>query len=87
MQLDRDKEQQMFGKYLAAMALVVTLAGPAPAQYAREYYVVQDTATKKCTIVEEKPTTSTVVQVGPLAFKSRSEAEEGMKTVKVCTTD
>jgi hypothetical protein len=77
----------MIGKCLAAIALVATPAGPASAQYGREYYVVQDTATKKCTIVEEKPTTSTVVRVGPLAFKSRSEAEEGMKTVKVCTSD
>jgi hypothetical protein len=52
-----------------------------------EYYVVQDAATKKCTIVDKKPTTSTMVQVGPVAFKSKTEAEEGMKTVKVCTTN
>ena len=52
-----------------------------------EYYVVQDVATKKCTIVDKKPTTTTMVQVGPVAFKSRTEAESGMKTVKVCTTN
>ena len=77
----------MIGKYLVGAALAVTWAGSAFAQYATEYYVVQDTTTKKCTIVEQKPTTTTVVQVGPLAFKSRSEAEEGMKTVKVCTSE
>jgi hypothetical protein len=52
-----------------------------------EYYVVQDTTTKKCTIVDKKPTTTTMVQVGPVAFKSRAEAESGMKTIKVCTTN
>jgi hypothetical protein len=54
---------------------------------ATEYYVVQDATTKKCTIVDKKPTTSTMVQVGPVAFKSRTEAETGMKTIKVCTTN
>ena len=52
-----------------------------------EYYVVQDTGTKKCTIVEKKPTETTMLQVGPLAFKTRNEAESGMKTIKVCTTN
>jgi len=51
-----------------------------------EYYVVQDTATRKCTIVDKKPTTTAMVQVGPMAFKSRTEAESGMKTIKVCET-
>jgi hypothetical protein len=77
----------MFGKHLAAAAIIATLAGPASAQYAREYYVVQDSTTKRCTIVEEKPTATTIVQVGPLVFKSRSEAEAGMKTIQVCTND
>jgi hypothetical protein len=54
---------------------------------ADEFYVVQDTATKKCTIVDKKPaTTTTVTQVGPVAFKTRQEAESGMKTIKVCET-
>jgi hypothetical protein len=48
---------------------------------------VPDTATKKCTIVEKKPnTTTTVTQVGPVAFKTRQEAESGMKTIKVYET-
>jgi hypothetical protein len=52
-----------------------------------EYYVVQDSSTKRCTIVDKKPTTTTMVQVGPMAFKSRTEAESGMKTIKVCETN
>jgi hypothetical protein len=49
--------------------------------------VVQDTATKKCTIVDKKPTTTTTVQVGPVAFKTRTEAEAGMKTITVCSSN
>ncbi len=45
-----------------------------------------DASTKKCTIVDKKPTTTTMVQVGPMGFKSRTEAETGMKTIKVCET-
>ena len=71
-----------------AAALATAIAVPAYAQtMATEYYVVQDTTTKRCTIVDQKPTTTTTVtQVGPVAFKTRSEAESGMKTIKVCET-
>jgi hypothetical protein len=51
-----------------------------------EYYVVRDPATKKCTIVDKKPTTTTTI-VDNGIFKTRTEAESGMKTMKVCTTD
>jgi hypothetical protein len=74
-------------RFAIAAALASAIAVPAYAQSTvTEYYVVQDTSTKKCTIVDKKPTTTTMVQVGPVAFKSRSEAEAGMKTVKVCDT-
>ena len=46
--------------------------------------MVQDVKTKKCTVVDKKPTTETVTQVGPVTFKTRQEAESGMKTIKVC---
>jgi hypothetical protein len=46
---------------------------------------VQDVKTKKCTITESKPTTTeTTVVSGDTVYKTRSEAEAGMKTVKVC---
>jgi Tfp pilus assembly protein PilE len=77
----------------AVAAVLATIAAPAFAQSTtttttttNEYYVVQDAAKKKCTIVDKKPTTTTMVQVGPMAFKSRTEAESGMKTIKVCET-
>ncbi len=65
---------------LAAAILV------APAFAATEYWVVQNPTTKKCTIVEQKPTASTEVVIGNTAFKTRSEAETSMKTTKICTS-
>lgn len=75
-------------KRLLLAAVALALATPAFSQTTTvtEYYVVQDTA-KKCTIVDKKPTETTILQVGPLAFKTRTEAETGMKTIKVCTTN
>ena len=75
-------------RYIVAAALATALGVPAFAQSTTvtEYYVVQDASTKKCTIVDKKPTTTTTVQVGPVAFKTRAEAESGMKTIKVCET-
>ncbi len=79
--------------YLLAGAVLVAFAGPSFAQSTTtttttttEYYVVQDATSKKCTVVDKKPTTSTMVQVGPVAFKSKTEAEAGMKTIKVCSS-
>jgi hypothetical protein len=50
-----------------------------------EFYVVRDATTKKCTIVDKKPTTTTTTVVDNGIFKTKTEAETGMKTMKVCT--
>jgi hypothetical protein len=73
-------------KKLALVFGLVVLASPALAQ---EFYIVQDTSTKKCTIVDKKPTVTSMTVVSPAGtiYKSRSEAETGMKTVKVCTSN
>ena len=71
-------------KRLLGAALIFAFVTPALA--ADEYYVVQDVKTKKCTIVDKKPTTTTeVTVVGDSVYKTRTEAESGMKTVKICT--
>jgi hypothetical protein len=60
----------------------------APAFAAGEYYVVQDVRTKKCTVVDKKPTDSTtLVNAAGAVYKTRSEAESSMKSVKVCRPD
>ena len=70
-----------------AAGLAVVLAGSAFAQTS-EFYVVQDVKTKRCQIVDKKPTTTTEMTVmGTTVYKTRAEAESGMKTVKVCTTN
>ena len=68
----------------ALSAFAATTAFAQTTTVSSEYYVVRDATTKKCTIVDKKPTTTTMVQVGPMAFKTRTEAESGMKTIKVC---
>ena len=50
-----------------------------------DYYVVRDATTKKCTVVATKPTTTTTTIVDNGTFKTKTEAETGMKTMKVCT--
>src|SRR5687767_6259117 len=71
---------------IALAALAVAFSTSAFAQ-TTEFYVVQDAATKRCTIVDKRPTTQTTVVVGNGVFKTRSEAETGMKSIKVCTTN
>ena len=70
-----------------AIVAVAMMAIAAPA-FAEEYYVVQDVKTKKCTITESKPTsTETTVVSGNTVYKTKAEAESGMKTTKVCTSN
>ncbi|WP_091976787.1 MULTISPECIES: hypothetical protein [Bradyrhizobium] len=52
---------------------------------AAEFYVVRDSATKKCTVVETKPTATTTTVVDNGVYKTKTEAEAGMKKTKVCT--
>ncbi len=74
-------------KSLLAGAFAIAFTGAAFAQASTEYYVVHDPATKKCTIVDKKPTSTTTTVVGNGVFKTRTEAETGIKTIKVCTTN
>jgi hypothetical protein len=74
-------------KHLLGAAMLVAFVSPSFGQ-TTEFYVVQDTTTKKCTIVDKKPTTTTTVVVGDGGvYKTRTEAESAMKTVKVCTSN
>ena len=72
-------------KTLIAAVVLTAFAAPASAQ---SFYVVQDVKTKKCTITETKPASTDVTVVsGDTVYKTKSEAEAGMKTVKVCTSN
>ena len=71
-------------KLLLSTAVVAFTITTAFAQ-TTEFYVVRDATTKKCTIVDKKPTATTTTVVDNGTFKTRTEAETGMKTMKVCT--
>jgi hypothetical protein len=72
-------------KLLISTALAAFAVTSAFAQTTSEFYVVRDATTKKCTIVDKKPTTTSTTVVDNGVFKTRTEAETGMKTMKVCT--
>ena len=74
-------------KYLMIGTLALAASAVAAPSIAAEFYVVRDATTKKCTIVDTKPTTTTTTIVDNGTFKTRTEAETGMKTMKVCTSD
>jgi hypothetical protein len=69
-------------KYLAAAILSIAFATPT---LAADYYIVQDSSTKKCSVVGQKPTTTTTTVVGDgKVYTSQTEAETAMKSVTVC---
>ena len=70
---------------LILIACATAFVSSATVVQAAEFYVVQDSSTKKCTVVDAKPTTTTTVVVGNGMYKTKTEAETAMKTVKVCT--
>jgi hypothetical protein len=79
------------------IALAVFVAAFATAAFAQTtttttsdgYYVVQDVKTKKCTIMDKKPETTTSMTIlgDGAVFKTRTEADTGMQKIKVCTTN
>ncbi len=68
---------------IGALAFAATTV--ANSAMAAEFYVVRDATTKKCTVVDTKPTTTTTTVVDNGIYKTKTEAETGMKTTKVCT--
>jgi len=50
---------------LLALGLLMTTASA-------DYYIVQEKATKKCKVVETKPTETTWIQVGPASSKRKA---------------
>ena len=57
-----------------------------PAAAQATFYIVQDTTTKRCTIVKERPTTTTMVVVGDSGkvYTTEAEAQAAIRTIKVC---
>jgi len=72
-------------KLLMIGALAFAATTVANSAMAAEFYVVRDATTKKCTVVDTKPTTTTTTIVDNGIYKTKTEAETGMKTTKVCT--
>jgi hypothetical protein len=72
-------------KKLLLSGIVAAFAATGAYAQTTEFYVVRDATTKKCTIVDKRPTTTTTTVVDNGVFKTRTEAETSMKTMKVCT--
>jgi N-methylhydantoinase A/oxoprolinase/acetone carboxylase beta subunit len=83
----QDPEEDALKKFLMIGTLVVAASAVAGSAVAAEFYVVRDATTKKCTVVDTKPTTTTTTIVDNGTFKTKTEAETGMKTMKVCTSN
>ena len=66
-------------KQIAIAAFTITWFGSAAV--AAEYYVVREKSSQKCKVVETRPTETTWVQVGPLAFKTREEADRQLTVI------
>lgn len=67
-------------RYLAVTALLVSMATPA---LAAQYFVAQDSSTKKCMVVEKKPDGTAMKMVGS-AHKSEAEAKKAMSSNDAC---
>ncbi|HTV88464.1 MAG TPA: hypothetical protein VME41_05560 [Stellaceae bacterium] len=77
------------------MKLTLAIAGVAligfvlPAAAQTEYWVVQNTHTRHCRIVSQRPagTEMTVIGGNGVIYHTHMEAENAMRTVKVCHSD
>ena len=68
------------------LALAISSAFIVPAAAQATFYIVQDTTTKRCTVVREKPTTMVIVGDSGKVYTTEAEAQSAMRTVKVCET-
>ena len=78
-------EETTLKNFLMIGALAFAATTVSQTAMSAEYYVVRDSTTKKCTVVDTKPTATTTTIVDNGIYKTKTEAETGMKTTKVCT--
>jgi hypothetical protein len=71
----------MYRKYLLAGAAFLAFTAPA---LAAEFFVAQNVADKKCSVVETKPDGKTMTMVGKTSHKSKEEAEKAMAAAPEC---
>ena len=71
-----------------ALPVALLLLFASTPAFSATFYVVQDTTTKKCTVVTKKPTSKTMVVVNEagMMFKTHAEADAAVKKTKVCVT-
>jgi hypothetical protein len=51
-----------------------------------QFYIVQDTNTKRCTVTDQRPTVTTAVVVGEgKGYPARSSAEAAIRTLGICS--
>ena len=65
----------------ALMVSLVIAASSAPAL--ADFYIIQDTTSKRCRVVEERPAPSEAITLGT-AFRERAVAEEKMRGIEAC---
>jgi hypothetical protein len=61
--------------------VLATIVTPA---LAAKFYVVRDTATKQCSVVEQRPTEATMKVIGQV-HKTQAKAEKAMKISLACS--
>jgi hypothetical protein len=67
---------------LTACVLIIAMASPA---LARNYYVVQNIKTHKCSVLPKKPKGKSVMVVsGSFPYKSRAEARAALRMLPAC---
>ena len=71
-------------RILVLMATTLAFASSGHAQI-NEYHIVQDVRTKRCTVVDKRPSPSTYVTlVSSETYRTQAEAEAAILSLKVC---
>ena len=75
-------------RVLSGVVLLLLLGVPALAQPAKgpAFYVVLNSLTRKCTVVDQTPKTDTpnITVASDTIYKTRAEAEDAIKGLKPC---
>ncbi len=65
---------------MKSLLVLAVIAGASAPAFADEYYVVRG-PDQRCKVVETRPVEKSIVQVGPLAFVTREEAESQLRVL------
>lgn len=66
------------------LSTIIAVAIVTPTLAADQFYIVRDGTSRRCTVVNQRPTSATATIVGGAVYATREKADAAMRSAQIC---